>query len=129
MAVANPKSLIISTTLMTLNLKEIMCMDFLNSILPQEHQIRTLTFQKTEQLPEHEEERKSVFDILCKDIHGETFIVEMQRANMAHFIDRTIYYGTFPIQSQAKKGRWDFNLARVYLIAVLDFEYDKHESI
>jgi predicted transposase/invertase (TIGR01784 family) len=100
-------------------------LDFLNSILPQEHQIRTLTFQKTEQLPEYEEERKSVFDILCKDIHGETFIVEMQRANMSHFMDRTIYYGTFPIQSQAKKGRWDFNLARVYLIAVLDFEYDK----
>ena len=37
--------------------------DFLNSILPNSNQIKSLTFQKTEQLPDHESDRKAIFDI------------------------------------------------------------------
>ena len=103
-------------------------MDFLNSMLPPQHQIVSLSFQKTEQLPEHGDERRAIYDIFCHDITGESFIVEMQKSRMTHFMDRTIYYGTFPIQLQAPKGKWDFDLKRVYLIGVLDFEYDSKKT-
>ncbi|MDZ7880898.1 MAG: Rpn family recombination-promoting nuclease/putative transposase [Saprospiraceae bacterium] len=101
-------------------------MDFLNSMLPSAHQITSLTFQKTEQLPDHQDDRKTIYDILCQDKNGEKFIVEMQKAQMTYFTDRSIYYSTFPIQSQAVKGKWNFKLSRVYFIAILDFEYDKN---
>lgn len=100
-------------------------MDFLNSILPSHHQISALMFQKTEQLPDHEDERKMIYDILCEDQSGERFIVEMQKAPMTYFMDRSVYYTTYPIQQQAPKGPWNFKLKPVYVIGILDFEYDK----
>ena len=39
------------------------------------------------------------------------------------FKDRSLFYSTFPIPEQAKKGSdWDFELSRVYTIALLDFD-------
>ena len=35
-----------------------------------------------------------------------------------------MYYSTFPIQEQAKKGDWDYQLAAVYTIGILDFVFD-----
>ena len=88
-------------------------MDFLNSMLPPHHQIASLTFQKTEQLPDDKDDRRAIFDILCEDKDGEPFIVEMQKSKISHFVDRTLYYGTFPIQKQAPRGKWNFKLKRV----------------
>ena len=99
-------------------------MDFLNSMLPSHHQIATLTLLKTEQLPDHAEDRKTIFDVYCEDATGKKFVVEMQKARMTYVMDRSIYYTTFPIQAQAIKGKWNFNLVPVYLIGVLNFEYD-----
>ena len=39
------------------------------------------------------------------------------------FFERTIYYSTFPISAQAKKGTWDYNLKAVYCIGILDFTF------
>src|SRR5690606_32231220 len=55
---------------------------------------------------------------------GEKFIVELQKAKQNFFKDRTIYYSTFPIQEQAKKGDWDYKLAAVYCVGILDFIFD-----
>ncbi len=35
---------------------------------------------------------------------------------------------TIPIKEQAKKGEWDFRLTPVYMIAILDFQYDENEE-
>jgi uncharacterized membrane protein YhdT len=35
---------------------------------------------------------------------------------------------TIPIKEQAKKGEWDFRLTLVYMIAILDFQYDENEE-
>ncbi len=100
-------------------------MNFLNSMLSPKHQISSLSFQKTEQLPDHEDDRKTIYDILCVDKNGEQFIVEMQKSKMTYFMDRAMYYTTFPIQSQGPKGKWNFKLKPVFLIGILDFDYDK----
>jgi hypothetical protein len=52
----------------------------------------------------------------------------MQKAKQHYFKDRALFYLSFPIQSQAQKGDWDFKLNPVFLVAILDFEYDKEEE-
>lgn len=99
--------------------------DFLNSILPAHHQIADLTFQNVESLPDTSEERKAFFDIHCQSVSGERFIVEMQKAKVKYFKDRSLYYITYPIREQAQRGDWNFELTPIYFIAVLDFYYDR----
>ena len=99
--------------------------DFLNQILPVHHQILDLTYGKNEHLGETSTDRKAIFDIFCKSKSGEFFIIELQRSKQEYFRDRSIYYSTHTIQSQAQKGnKWDFHLSTVYTIAILDFMFD-----
>jgi predicted transposase/invertase (TIGR01784 family) len=102
--------------------------DFLNSLLPVEHIVETLEFRNSEQLGFSESERRSVFDICCQAKSGERFIVEMQTAKHRYFKDSSLFYVSRPIVEQAIRGEWNFKLAAVYLIGVLDFEYDEHEE-
>ncbi|MEN9849576.1 MAG: hypothetical protein RL368_2316 [Pseudomonadota bacterium] len=102
--------------------------DFLNQLLPAHHQIQSLHFKNVEQLPLYPDDRKAIFDIYCISPAGEHFIVEMQKARMDHFKDRALFYSTFPIQEQAKKGLWNFQLSAVYFIAILDFITDNTDD-
>jgi predicted transposase/invertase (TIGR01784 family) len=102
--------------------------DFLNQLLPSHHQIATLNFRNPEILGEMVHERKAIFDIHCEAQSGEKFIVEMQKAKVNFFKDRSLFYATIPIREQAKKGEWDFRLTPVYMIAILDFQYDENEE-
>lgn len=97
---------------------------FLNALLPDYHQIADLTFQNVEALPDAPDERKAFFDIHCRAHSGERFIVEMQKARVTYFKDRSLYYITYPIREQAQRGDWNFRLNHIYFIAVLDFLYD-----
>lgn len=102
--------------------------DFLNQLLPIQHQIKELSFKNPENMAETIEERKAIFDIYCESKSGEKFIVEMQKAKMHYFKDRSLFYSTSPIRQQAKKGKWDFKLLPVYFVAILDFQYDEKEE-
>ena len=87
--------------------------DFLNSLLPQRNQIKSLSFKNTEQLGQTSFDRKAIYDIYCENENGEKFIVEFQKAKQDYFKERTIYYSTFPIREQAEKGEWNYNLKAV----------------
>jgi predicted transposase/invertase (TIGR01784 family) len=100
--------------------------DFLNTLLPAHHQIQDLTFKNNENLGNTPIDRKAIFDIYCQAESGDRFIVEIQKAKQNFFKDRSVYYSTFPIQEQALKGEWDFELAAVYTVGVLDFIFDDH---
>jgi predicted transposase/invertase (TIGR01784 family) len=116
--------------------------DFLNTLLPAKHQIATLTFANGERLGDNRTERMVAFDIHCKNEKGEPFIVEMQRAEQDHFIERAIIYICDVVRSQNPRPkdpvtgkrpstRKSYNLIPVYFIGILDFLYDngkfKHE--
>lgn len=104
-------------------------LDFLNELLKEQlGQITELQYLKTEQLGRSADERKAVFDIYCQNEKGEKFMVEMQKTKQAYFKDRTVYYATFPIQEQAKRSDWDYNLKSVYTIAILDFVFDEDKN-
>lgn len=102
--------------------------DFLNQLLPPHHQIADLDFRNVESLGDLSADRKAIFDIHCKALSGERFIVEMQKAKIKYFKDRSLFYVTFPIREQAKQGEWNFKLEAIYFVAILDFEYDEAEE-
>ena len=102
--------------------------DFLNTLLPQDTQIKDLSFKNTEHLGRSEEERKSLFDIYCESENGEKFIIELQKAKQNFFKERTVFYSTFPIREQAERGDWNYNLKAVFCIGILDFTFDDYET-
>jgi predicted transposase/invertase (TIGR01784 family) len=99
--------------------------DFLNSVLPEKHRIKSLTFRNAENLPLTPIERRVVFDVFCVAETGERFIVEMQKCKEHYYKDRSLYYVTFPIREQAQVGEWDFKLDPVYFIGILNFKFDE----
>lgn len=100
--------------------------DFLNEILPTK--IADLTYSSNEHAGKTEFDRKAIFDIYCTGENDERFIVEMQKAKQNYFKDRSIFYASFPIQEQAKRGDWNYKLQAVYSIGILDFTFDTQED-
>ena len=91
--------------------------------------ITKLTYLKNENLGATELNRKAIFDLYCTNEKGEKFIVELQKTKQKFFKDRSIYYSTFPIREQAKTGSsWDFELKKIYTIAILDFVFDEDKN-
>ena len=96
--------------------------DFLNELLAKENEkIQDLTYKKNEQLGQSGIDRHVVYDLHCVNEKGERFIVELQKAKQAFFKDRMIFYSSFLLQQQGKKGDWNYRLKAVYTIAILDF--------
>lgn len=102
--------------------------DFLNQVLPAQHQIKELSYSKSEQSGYTEIDRKAIFDLYCIGESGEKFIVELQKAKQNYFKDRSVYYSSFPIQEQAQKGEWNYKLEPVYTVGILDFIFDEHKN-
>ena len=99
--------------------------NFLNSLFEGEQVVTDVMYLNGENVGDVLMERKAIFDVYCQNEKGEKFIVEMQNAFQKHFKDRSIYYATYPIREQAKKGAdWDFKLDKVYVIALLNFAYN-----
>lgn len=101
---------------------------FLNTLLPQHHQIADLQYTKNEYQGVTPLDRKAIFDLNCISTTGERFIVELQKVKQLYFKDRSIYYSTFGIQEQAQRGDWDYKLAAVYTIGILDFIMDDQQQ-
>jgi predicted transposase/invertase (TIGR01784 family) len=102
--------------------------DFLNELLTDKGKIANLTYLKSEHLGTTDLDRKAIFDLYCENEKGEKFIVEMQRAKQDYFKDRSLYYATFPIQEQAKRGEWNYQLNSIFSIAITDFIFDDSEA-
>lgn len=104
-------------------------LDFLNELLrEQEGTIVSVNYLKNEHIGSLEADRKAIFDIYCENERGEKFIVELQKSKQNFFKDRTLYYATFPIQEQAKRAEWNYELKAVYTIAILDFVFDEDKA-
>lgn len=100
---------------------------FLNSLFQGKEVISDLTYINGENLGNGYGDRRAIFDVYCENEKGETFIVEMQKAEQQYFKDRSVFYASFPIQNQGKKGQWDFKLKSVYTVGILDFVFPGEE--
>ena len=98
--------------------------NFLNSLFDGEQVIKDVRYLNSEHVGDVFAERKAIFDVYCENEKGEKFIVEMQNAFQKYFKDRSLFYSTFPIREQAPKGQdWNFKLAHVYTVALLNFDF------
>ena len=98
---------------------------FLNALFEGRHNITDITYQNSEHLDEVVYSRRAIFDVYCTTDKGDHIIVEMQNVDQDYFADRMVYYSTFPIREQAKRGDWDYKLNPVYTIGILNFIFDK----
>lgn len=106
------------------NNKELL-IHFINSLLNGTHIVKELRYLPMEQTAKRGENRNAVFDVYCRDQHGEAFIVEMQNAYQRSFKARSIFYSTFPIQEGVRKGSRDCTFPPVYTICLLNFSFDE----
>ena len=110
--------------------------EFLKVIFP-DAGITDISYIPTEQLGIMEEDRKAVFDVLCRTADGREFLVEMQRGAQRHFFERALFYTSFPIMKQGRKSLaeekddgerpWNFRLDGVFFLGVLNFRYEDDE--
>ena len=94
---------------------------FLNGLFEDELVIKDVTFAKTEKLGLRPDDRGVVFDVYCVTNEGKHIIVEMQKKEQEYFADRALYYTARAIVQQGVRGIWDYHLAPVYTVCVMDF--------
>ncbi|MDR0556085.1 MAG: Rpn family recombination-promoting nuclease/putative transposase [Holosporaceae bacterium] len=81
---------------------------FLNDIFEGVHpRIEDVEFLKTAQDPEIAVSRQSIVDVLCKDVSGRQFIIEMQCASDSHFLSRAKAYACRVYLNQRVKKNKD----------------------
>ena len=104
--------------------KEIL-LEFLRDLFP-DKRIEEIAYLNNENQGLSESDRKSVFDVVCRTVAGDRFIVEVQKKDQRYFMERSLYYSTFPVQEQGLMGDWDFRLTPVYMVGILNFAL-KHD--
>lgn len=99
---------------------------FLNELFKGRKVIRNLVYNPQENSVPSKHYRKTVFDLTCTGADGETFIIEMQRAEQKFFTDRAVFYTSGKLHEQGPKGtrNWDYRLMEVYFIGLMDFNFD-----
>lgn len=85
-----------------------------------------ITIDDSEQLGHTQEDRKACFDLFCKTENGRQFVIEVQIAQQRYFLERALFYTTFPISKSAPKDKderekWDFNYPPVFFFGLLNF--------
>ncbi|SDC10332.1 Rpn family recombination-promoting nuclease/putative transposase [Niabella drilacis] len=99
---------------------------FLNELFMGHKIIRDLVYNPQENSAPAKHYRKTIFDLTCTGAGGETFIIEVQRAGQKFFTDRALFYTASKLYEQGPKGKkdWNFELKEVYLVAIMDFNFD-----
>ncbi|MBO4817688.1 MAG: Rpn family recombination-promoting nuclease/putative transposase [Bacteroidales bacterium] len=80
-------------------------------------------------------EKTTIFDVYCKTEDGRRIIVEMQLKSQRHFVDRAIYYSTYPLREQLSTPMEtdpgtirSYGLRPVYTISIVDFSLDHDDA-
>lgn len=103
--------------------------DFINATLEGERQVKNLTYLDKEIQPEMIEQRTVVFDLLCEDMDGTKFILEMQNCPQRYFFNRGFYYICRMVSRQAEIGSdWKYSLLPVYGIYLLNFSLPEFQD-
>lgn len=96
--------------------------DFLNSLLEGEKNIKDIRFLDKEVLGGTVVDRSSIYDIYCTNEDGEQFIVEMQNRRQENFRERALFYISQAIVRQGERGaEWMFGLKAVYGVFFMNF--------
>lgn len=99
--------------------------DFLNTLLAGDEHIIDLSFSDKEQIPDYEDDRLLIYDVLCTTSDGKKIIVEMQNKKQGYFKKRSIFYVSKAIVRQGESGKkWRYDIKAVYFVAFMNFKLD-----
>ena len=104
--------------------KEIL-ISFLNAILHLEgdKRIQSITIVNPFQMPILPNMKTSIIDVKAKDFKGNTFIVEMQVADVIGMDKRLLYYTSKEYSQQIVSGEKYTELNPVIFIGIFDFDF------
>lgn len=99
---------------------------FLNELFKGRKIIKDLVYNPQEKSGPAKHYRTTIFDLTCTGANGETFIIEMQKAEQKFFTDRAVFYTSSKLYEQGQKGSkdWNYELKEVYFIGLMDFCFD-----
>ena len=94
----------------------------LNALLPlsEEEQIHEIKYLPTELVPQLEGGKNTIVDVLCTDVRGRKFCVEMQMEWSDAFQQRVLFNASKLYVSQAKKGGKYSELQPVYSLNLIN---------
>ena len=100
---------------------------FLNAVLPLEpdHQIVSLSYLPTEQIPQIPTFKRTIADVKCEDSKGRIFIVEMQIDWTNSFKQRLLFGTSQAIVKQLEKGDVYQLFQPVYGLGLIADTFDK----
>lgn len=113
------------------NLSEELLMGILNALLCENddfEEITSVKYMNNERISDYKDGKGIRYDILCETSSHHRFIVEMQKAHQAYFIDRASFYVARGIAEQGYRGKdeenvtWDYSLKPVYGVFICNFD-------
>lgn len=122
MKFANPKTDFTFKRLFGNEHRKNLTIDFLNNLLErkQGNLITHITFCDNANIPTAETEKVTYLDISCIDQLQHNFIIEMQVAKEAAFLQRSQYYAAFALSNQLKKGDLYNKLKPVIFVGIMN---------
>lgn len=125
----NPKNDLIFKHLFGKEKNKDILIHFINDVLEltDDQRVEEVQLIPTELTRDSKDGKKIILDVLCKDIAGKFFLIEMQMKKAADFDKRAQYYAARVYGSQLLKNDEYSELRPIYLIAVLDNELFEDE--
>jgi predicted transposase/invertase (TIGR01784 family) len=119
---ANPKTDFTFKRLFGNEHRKNLTINFLNNLLERKsgNLITHITFCDNANIPTAETEKVTYLDISCTDQSNHHFIIEMQVAKEASFLQRSQYYAAFALSNQLKKGDLYNQLQPVIFIGIMN---------
>lgn len=107
--------------------KKVILISFLNAVLHLEGEarIKSISIANPFQLPILPNMKASIIDVKASDFRGNTFIVEMQVADVLGMDKRLLYYTSKEYSQQIVSGEQYTELNPVIFIGIFDFNFTK----
>jgi predicted transposase/invertase (TIGR01784 family) len=90
--------------------------------------IEDVTIKNPYQLSQYSGGKSTIVDVKATDKNGNTFIVEMQIADLKDFDKRVLYYASQSFTDQIVRGDLYPNLKPIYFIGILDFNATQNSN-
>ncbi len=104
--------------------------EFLNDIFDGKKIIDSIEYINTEILPELEDGKKNLLDILCKDNEGNRYIIEMQVRPELSFSERMLYYLARVMSKNSLKANQNYSFVKgVYAVVLMNFTLPEFNNL
>jgi predicted transposase/invertase (TIGR01784 family) len=90
--------------------------------------IEDVTIKNPYQLSQYSGGKSTIVDVKATDKNGNTFIVEMQVADLKDFDKRVLYYASQSYTDQIERGDLYPFLKPIYFIGILDFNVTQNTN-